>query len=242
MPELISLGAFNAKSRGAYSLDRKPWVALAIAPTSLVDAVTVAGIGTLRAGQVLPVRCGAPITVEPLRSFRHGTGYTPASETTEVNNRCDLIAWQQGEQGSIVAQARAPWQTAFRALHTSSPGLLARVPFQGRRMAQVAIHAQGMTGGITITATVYGVRYAGRSFAIADDSVSPMSIELDSWDVSTDVAGVATQFASDIKYVGGTDHAEFFDELELRVSFSSAGNATIVGAVEAWGEHGTGGV
>lgn len=235
MSRIHGLGYFNVRS-SAQLYAPEPIAAIAIAGDSLCDEVKV-NSRVLRVGQVMSVPPGASPLIEPSRSYRTGQGQTAADEVNAVV----LETWARGEHAR--PSNRSPALAAFNGAWTSVPSArAARLPFQGRRMAQMGLTADG-TPGINITWVVYGVRYRPRPLITAGTWTETAGyVQLGTGTYTTGTAGPAggTDRVGTFNYAGGTDSAEDFDELELWLALASVGTVTVAAYLRGWGENGGG--
>lgn len=195
---VVELGDVNSDRGG--QLPEGAWVACAIGPDSLVDAVRVDGV-TLGARAVLP--CSRQPRIERVRGPRTGT------LTDNANNRCQLVLFERGDAVPGVASPRRPVQR-FRDLPAAvvaSWTRVLRVPFAGRRYA--AFHMTGKVGQSFDWALV-GVKYS----AIGSTATEPHVADLETG-THLVVASVSGAEAALTKLVGGSDEFEDGDEVEL---------------------------
>lgn len=213
----------------------RPWVAAAIGPRSKCDAVEISGLGVLRAGMVLPVP--ASFTVAPFRSIRTGEGQTQADEV----NTIELLLWERGEEHLIRPFPRGPVRVAYAATVTdvAAAARRLRLPFQGRRMAQLRIQVESAPGDVSVAWAVYGIGYRPRE-AITPGTWSQRHgvVSLGSDTIIVEDQGPSGDTLATFTYTGGTDHAERFDELEVWLTIGTADDQSIVAEIEAWGENG----
>lgn len=204
--------------------------AVAIGPRSLVDTVLVDGVA-LSVGMVLAVN--SSVRVLPFRCYRHGID---AVAGDDANNLVELVGYTRGDEALATPQ-RAPIIVAAQGtLDANTPTRLLRVPFMGRRMAQLRMMADAPPVETFNTIAVYGYRFRSRATAPAIGDV-PYIGEIQASRNLVGGIGPSTEDLSTVLYLGGVDHAESYDELEVWGTAVSALTGYRV-EVEAWGENG----
>ena len=246
MPDIISLGNFNAQTEGRKSLPRaEEYHAIAIGPKSLGDSVLIDG-RVLRAGQVMPIDGARGVPFDQFRGYRTGTGYNPYLATNEVIDHVEILAWKHGEVP--VSFGRSPvvaYLSRAYSDETAAAAVALRIPFQGHRMAKIAVWGVPGAGALTATFTVYGVMYRPRPMiaAASDDTLYSLAQAAQAVPGAVGAGNaLASGIAPTVGYIGGTDNAELWDELEVWVDPGGvAGVLTVNIIAEAWGENYDGG-
>lgn len=235
MPKIFPLGNFNSRTRGAEQLDAG-FIALALGPKCLTDAVLIGG-RILRAGQVLPVSENARPLVEQFRGWRHGTGFVTEDE---VVNDVEILAWTAEEASQVQPFARSPAYAYQRTNYVAAAAAARtqRLAFQGRRMAQFAFWSEGAT--LDASFELYGVKYRPRPLITASTNHVGYTL-LQATTVIPRSTTLGGGVSAAVGYIGGTDSAEHFDEIEAWLTLTGAGDINVTIIAEAWGENYDGG-
>lgn len=236
MPHIEALGDFNGRDRGSYTIKDDGYVAVAIGPGSLTDAVLVNG-RVLRAGQVLPVARNQALNVSQFRAYRH-------DGQAEVIDQAELLLWKCGEAVAPFHRSPVLVHSVTNVAADATDELVLRVPFQGRRMAQISASAvENGSGTVSATFAIYGIKYRPRALLPTEDPPAEPNVDMVELNPATDIpidgTVVGDSIETAIGYIGGTDSAEHFDELEIRVTVDTGdfGDIAIRVVCEAWGEN-----
>lgn len=207
------------------------YIGWAIGPDSTVDLVRIDGV-LLGPGRVLPCTARKPI-VEAVRGVHTGGGM----DVHQPCGRAQLIAYECGDvlvppgprppfvlPSSVVVMAAAPTDPASRYIAAS-------IPFSGRKMAMFCIRIDN-PGALTYTAYVRGFKYQTRARALADIFREPHEAVVGTTVLATNFDAFTGIALSNVFYVGGTDSAELYDELQLEIG-ATAGVATPTFYVDA---------
>lgn len=191
------IGRFTVETPEASACS--PWLGIAIGPGSDEGAVLVDGV-PLQAGRILPLR-SSKYTIS--KRYAHANG--GAVDDMQSIAKLVLMLFEHPSELSVnVARPNARFRQrtalASNSLH---------VPFVGRRQLCVRIQ-WGEGSAETCSYQVYG-----RSYSEAAEQVTSTTLADESAVAADDGGGVTF-------YIGGTNEAECFEEIEIAAQTSGA--------------------
>ena len=212
---------------------RKAWAGIAIGPNSEEAIVEVSGVGILQAGRIYPAAV-AHAVVKRVR---------PIDSNIPINI-LDLVLFEDPAElaiGSAVARANASYHRNMQQLNAGG-SYTYKVPFAGRRKAQVVFSCSSGSATTTYDYTVFGLKWNYVENIVVAYPLHSASNEWTQQGVGTvpDI-GINNTYCVNAFYVGGTNEGEDWDALAIYVKNTGAAPRFIDCDVTLIGDSGTSG-